>query len=354
MNPPSQQERQPLSVKKRFLSAPTLLSFGVAVGIIVLLLWRFDLDLGETWQNVRNMNPWLYVLALVAYYMSFAFRGVRWRMLARNSGVGSSEGTQLPSAARCAELILTGWFVNAILWLRLGDAYRAYAFSEDSKASFSGSLGTILAERVLDMALIFSLVTVSVIFLTSKIDSAASNYILVAAFVMAVGLGTLLVVMKRYGIRLARLFPHRFEEAYHQFQQGTLGSFKQLPVVLILGLIAWFLEMARLYLVVQALDLDIGLVLVPIVALGHAILSTVPTPGGVGAVEPGVTGLLLLTLGRNDAVSVAVVDRSITYVSVLIFGGLVFFIGHLLRARRTRLQHVASRQASEHGHLADG
>ena len=102
------------------------------------------------------------------------------------------------------------------------------------------------------------------------------------------------------------------------------------------------MEMARLYLVVQALDLSISLALVPVAALGHAILSTVPTPGGVGVVEPGLTGLLLISLERSDAASVVVVDRSITYLSVILVGGLVFLLRQISQARQKRKQAVAS------------
>ena len=128
----------------------------------------------------------------------------------------------------------------------------------------------------------------------------------------------------------------RLEQAYHRFHRGTLGSFKQLPVLLVLGLVGWLLEMARLYLVVQALDLQITLPLVPVVALGNAILSTVPTPGGLGAVESGMPALLLLDFNLNlaEAGAVTVVDRSITYASVVVLGGLAFLLRQVLRARR--------------------
>ena len=139
--------------------------------------------------------------------------------------------------------------------------------------------------------------------------------------------------MKGYGARFARLLPARLADSFTRFRQGTLGSLKQLRLVFLLGLAAWLLEVGRLYFVVQALDLSISLPLVLIVALGHAILSTVPTPGGVGAVEPGTTTLLLLGLAKAEAASVALLDRSITYLSVLVFGGLAFAAWNLRRRR---------------------
>ena len=122
-----------VSLRRRFLSLPTLFSFAVAAGVIALLVTRFDLDWAATWDNVRAMDPWTYVAGLAAYYASFVFRGVRWRLLALNAVNGTAEAANVPSALRCSQLIAMGWFVNAITWLRLGDAYRAFAFADDSK-----------------------------------------------------------------------------------------------------------------------------------------------------------------------------------------------------------------------------
>ncbi len=334
MRPPRTRHPQTGSIRQRVFSWPTLLSYGVAIALIGLLLTRFDLDWGETWESIRSINPWLYGLALVSYYVSFVFRGARWRILARNAESRRPELNRLPSTASTSILIVIGWFVNSVAWLRLGDAYRAYAYSEDSGASFSWSLGTLLAERLLDMVTVAALIVASVFLLTLTSELAASRYIVLAALLMTLFIGLLVILMRLYGTRLARFLPRRLEEAYDRFHQGTIGSLDHLPTVLFLGLIGWVLEMARLYLVVQALGIEVSFPLIPVVALGHAILSTVPTPGGVGAVEPGVTGLLLLELTRPDAVAVAITDRSITYLSIVLIGGLFFFARQLVRIRK--------------------
>ena len=347
MNSSPGERTGPVSIRRRFLSAPTLLSFGVAAGVLLFLANRFDVDWSATLDTIRGMNPWLYTLAFFAYYLSFGFRGARWRLLAGNAGVPASPGARLPSTLECSQLLIIGWFVNTIAWLRLGDAYRAYAFSEESGGGFSWSLGTILAERALDMAVIFAVLLVSAILLTTAQDAPASKYILVAASAMAFALVSLLLLMRRFGVRLARFLPRRLEAAYRSFQEGTLGSFKDVHVLIVLSLLGWALEITRLYFVIRALGLDVEPALVPVVALGHAILSTVPTPGGVGVVEPGITGLLLISLERSDAVSTTLVDRSITYVSVLVIGGLVFFLRQLMKARSARRQISQSLEVGE-------
>ena len=349
-----QDQNKPIAIWQRFFSLPTLLSFGIGISLIFFLATRFDIDWRALLSNVREMNPWMYALGFALYYLSFLFRGLRWRLLAQNTGALSSPGARLPSVLQCAQFIVMGWFVNSIMWLRLGDAYRAYAFAEASKGRFSWSIGTVLAERVVDTATVFAILIVSGVFLARPAtqDSSASSYVLLGASVLASLLLFTVGLMKLYGARIARLLPDRIESAYDQFHQGTMGSFKQIPFLLGLGGVGWGLEVARLYFVIQAMGLDIPLALVPIVALGHALLSTVPTPGGVGAVEPGMTGLLLLALEPNDAASVALVDRSITYGSVIIIGGLVFLARRLAAPGRLAKSAEAA-GANEQGTLSD-
>ena len=313
-----------------------MLSFGFGAALLAFLAVTFDLDWQQTWNSIRSMNPWLYALALAAYYLSFIFRGARWRMLAKNAEGPDSDRARLPSTPSTAQLILIGWFVNSVTWLRLGDAYRAYAFAEDSGTTFSWSLGTVVAERLLDMATVAALIVVGVLLLTVTSGLDVSRYIVVSAFFMALAIGLIVLWMRVYGTQIARILPTRLEATYHRFHQGTLGSFGKLPMVLSLGVAGWLLEMARLYLVFQALDIGVGLALIPVIALGHAVLSTVPTPGGVGAVEPGMIGMLLIELSRPDAAAVAITDRSITYLSVVIIGGLLFLTRQIIRYRRGR------------------
>ena len=47
---------------------------------------------------------------------------------------------------------------------------------------------------------------------------------------------------------------------------------------------------------------------------------------GLGFVEAGVTGLLGLELSFEIAVAIVLVDRTISFLSTIVFGGLIFFI----------------------------
>lgn len=327
---PSQSPRSP----GRIFSLPSIISLGLAFLLLFFLLTRFDIDLKATWQDVKGSNPWLYFTGFLLYYVSFLFRGWRWRILARNAALHEAPGARLPSTLECAFLVLLGWFANTVSWFRLGDAYRAYAFSEAANTSLSRTLGTVVAERVIDMAAVFLLMVSAVLYLLVAGQSGPPALFLALALGMALVGGAVLLVMARFGLRLARSLPAFWREAYSRFHEGTLRSFKQMPLLLALSLVGWLLEMARLLFVLKALGLSVGVPMVLFVALTHSLLTAVPiTPGGVGIVEPGVVGLLMLTLSREEAVSATLLDRSIAYLSVVVLGGLAFAVRHVVRSR---------------------
>ena len=335
------QRRGTALIKRRIFSLPSLLMFVIFAAFVYFLLTRFPSDWGETFDTIAHMNPWYYLLAFALYYATFILRGQRWRMLAQNTGeLETLPRGHLPTIRASSTYILIGWFVNSITWLRMGDGYRAWLFARGSGGSFSWSLGTVLAERVLDVASMLLILVASALLLSTTSVSKVALTVIWLTLAVVIGSLIFLLAMKIWGQRFARFLPSRLEEEFHRFQSGTLGSMKQMPTVIALGGGAWLLEIARLYFVAQALGLEVSLALVAIAALSAAILSTVPVPGGVGFVESGIVGVLLLGLGRPEAVSVALVDRSITFVSVIVIGGVVFLISQVWQPRQSSPEYT--------------
>jgi len=159
-------------------------------------------------------------------------------------------------------------------------------------------------------------------------------FIVVSAAMVAVALAFILALVA-VGRRFARMLPPRLREQYIRFHEGALGSFRRLPAVGFYSFAIWLCEALRLFLVVHALGLSVSPSLVLLVSLVNAVLTTIPlTPGGIGFVEPGVVGALTLALSRDDAVAVALLDRSISYGSVLVFGALALAFYELVVVRR--------------------
>ena len=332
----SPERRGAALLRRRIFSLPSLAMFAIFAAFVYFILMQFQPDWNATFATIAGMNIWFYLLAFALYYATFILRGQRWRMLAHNTGeLENLPQGSLPTVRASSAYIMIGWFVNSITWLRMGDGYRAWLFARGSGGSFSWSLGTVLAERVLDVvSMLLILLASAVLLSTTEVSRVAQTVIWLTLFVV-IGSLCFLVAMKLWGPRFARFLPSRLEEEFNRFQSGTLGSMKQMPTVITLGGGAWLLEVARLYFVVQALGLEVPLALIAIAALSAAILSTVPVPGGVGFVESGIVGVLLLGLGRPEAFSIALVDRSITFVSVIAVGGIVFLVSQVWQARQS-------------------
>ena len=332
-------------IKRRLFSIPALVSLALAGGFLAFLITRFDVDLGDTWAQVKSSNIWLLVAAVAVHYTTFIFRGARWRLLLQNT---QEDGAPLPGVLYCGQLVLLGWFVNAIAWLRLGDAYRAYLYRQEQGASFSRTIGTVLAERMFDGVLVVVLLVIALPFLVNSGGSAAWAVLGVALVAVAL-LAAVLAMMVWARQWALRKLPSWLAERYSRLHQGTLGSFQRIIPVTVLGLMAWMAEVARLYLVVQALDLRLGFPLVIVLAMANSLLSLVPTPGGFGAVESGVAGLAvrLSRLSSSVTLAMVVVDRAITYLSVIVVGALVLLGRQAMRRPKVVEPAVSVGRADE-------
>jgi uncharacterized protein (TIRG00374 family) len=253
----------------------------------------------------------------------------------------------VPGVPKLAGIILVSWFANCITWFRLGDAYRAYMYAGETKATFSRTIGTILAERVYDVVVVFLLLVAAFLALLLDAGDGPSWWFIVVALALVAGMVGIVLAMVFFQARILRLLPERARQVYERFYQGTVGSFKRMPQSLALGVLAWMAEVGRLYFVVQALGLHLSLAMVLFVTLANSILTLVPlTPGGLGIVESGLTGVLMLALAQPDALSVALLDRSISYLSIIIVGALLFVGWEVVKRRRARPAATESQQVS--------
>ena len=321
---PDRPPARPPSIIRRILSLPAIISMALSVAFLVFVVTRFDVELSGTWNQVTNANAWILVLAVVVHYTTFLFRGARWRLLLQNT---AAPDTAVPGVIYCSQLVLLGWFANSVGWLRLGDAYRAYLYRDEKNGSFSRTIGTILAERALDMILVSLLILTAVPLLLDSGDR-VTLAVLVLAVCLVAGLAVILTAMTWARALMLRRLPPFLSIRYERFHQGTMGSFQRMPEATVWGLLGWSAEIARMYLVVEALGFDISLALVVFLTLANSLLTLVPTPGGVGAVEPGVGGLVvrLSDLTATSAAALVLIDRAITYISVILLGAAIFVV----------------------------
>ena len=317
-----EQEPRAPALGRRFFNLRTFISFGLGFAILAFLFTRVQIDTAAILDWVRQADPKLLVAAVLAFYATFPVRALRWRRLLDNveRNTGEEAGPRLGIPV-LAEIIFLGWFANCIVPAKLGDAYRAYLLKLNASVSFSTTIGTILAERIIDVVVLF------VLMLAATYLSFGRALPPEVLFLMQLGFGLVVVVvvgllcMRRVRPLIERLLPARLHVQYKRFEDGTLGSFGGIPVLVALTALAWAGEVARLWLVTYSLGLGaIVPSVVVFVALAAALMTTLPlTPAGLGFAEGTIVGVLLLAaraglapgVDEHAAASIALLDRAI-------------------------------------------
>lgn len=310
----------------------TILSFLLAIALLVFIFTRFDVHPTEIWAVVQHANLAFFAVGFLVYYAAFVLRGLRWQRLLANVGFARERGYKIPSIPGLIEIIYLSWFVNCIVPAKLGDAYRSYLLKRAAGISFSRIIGTILAERMIDIVILFTLLLASALLTFQGRVPTELNLTIAFGGLLVLVLLVGLVAMRRFGHVVERLVPGRFREKYVKLQEGTLQSFRRRSLPALIGYTAmiWLLEGGRLFFVTRSLDTHIDLAVVIFIALASSLLTTLPlTPGGVGLVE-GAVFVVLRTVGVDDAtaLSIALLDRLINYWSIVAGGIIVYIASH--------------------------
>ena len=330
--------------KKLFLIFPLIIIF------LTFIIWRFvNFEWDRVLDNIQSIHIGKYVLAGLLYYLSFIFRGFRWKIIAKEANIDNARGKNIPSTLKLSGIILIGWFANSVAFMRVGDLYRGILLSKESKSSLSMSLGTIFAERIQDMISVSILIFISITIIAFTGSINPPDWILIFVITTLVIIIFTLLIMKILGKQLSIILPAKIRDFYLNFQKAALDSFskKTISPQLLLGITGWVLEILRFGLVASALGIDIAIGIIILFTLVGAILTTIPTPGGFGFVEGGLTGLLIVFgINNYDSITLVAIDRTISWASIIIFGGLLFLVWNTVKSNKGDLSDLTDKKSS--------
>lgn len=289
-------------------------------------------DLAEVAATLNGANPMWLLVALVASWSTFPLRGLRWRMILAASGLNISR--------RAATEILTlSFWVNCVLPAKMGDVYRGWLLKHNGATSFGNAVGTVIAERLVDLA------TVALLGAASTFVAFGGKLPPTALALTALALGvaaatTLLLLVARgfaaalvYALPIPDAIKSGFTNVATSLRAGSGG--RVIRTALPLSIAIWLGESIRLAAVAAALGLfvvnpavgQIGIASALFVALVSAVLTVVPfTPAGIGIVEAGMVGILVALFGftPESAIALALLDRLVGVGSLVIGGGVIF------------------------------
>lgn len=323
---------------ERFKSGQTLISFAIAIAVVGFVFRNLDLNVGEIFDNVRNANPLFVVLGFAAYYGSFPLRAARWRILLRNAGIEREANGELPGVLGLSRIYILGWFANCLVPAKLGDAYRGYLLKRDAGPSWARTVGTIVAERFIDVLALVSFMMLAIVpVFGSKIPGSVQGPLFGGVALAVLGIAGMACLIWLQGT-VERIVPERVRPVYTRFEGGIVASFSRqgLPALVGITLIVWMLEGLRVWAVTQSLGIHLGPFEALFVALLASLLTVVPiTPAGLGVVEGGmIIALKLLSVGDSGAASIALLDRGIAYWSIVVIGAIVYLFDRRRRSAR--------------------
>ncbi len=337
-----------LSIGKRLLNWRTIVPLVIVIAALVYFAQKANINPQHTWAAIRTANILLVLAAFSIYYLSFGIRTFRWRLLLQNVGYTKENGAELPKFWKLLEIIYISWFANVIVPAKLGDLYRPYLLRQETGLPASRTLGTVLAERLLDfIVLLLLFIPAVMISLHENLPPELQLGLKITLGAVIAGIVSLFL-LRLFPRQIGRLVPQRFRGHYNHFQEGTLGSFRRVPILTGLTVGVWACESLRFFFVALALNLIGGSFLHIItaaffIALGEALLTVVPfTGGGVGLVEGGMLAMIALFSPNSTSLAAAaiVIDRTISLLSILAIGFIVFMITFGMRTARQQKKAV--------------
>jgi uncharacterized protein (TIRG00374 family) len=337
--PTDEAAEERLEIGNRLANWKTIASFAFAAVVLALVAVKGGIDPAATWHRLQTLNLGIFLAAFLLYYATFPIRGSRWKLLLHNAYEDTHPETVKGMSVRgLSEILYISWFVNCVVPAKLGDLYRAYLAKLWTSISWTKTVGTIMAERITDILVLSLLLAATGLMLFHNRLGHVSVILGLGVGLAVVGI-LALVLMKLLGRHIRERLPARFVDRYIAFEEGTLKSFRRLPLLLGLTALIWLMEGGRLQLVFTALGLSApGIPFFPMLffALATAVLTTIPlTPGGLGVVEVAILSLMTYVgISKNNAAAVVVVDRILSYYSIALFGFVVYLL-----SKRSHFRH---------------
>ena len=293
-----------------------------------LLYWMYrDFDFTEVKRIFLNeMNIWWLFASLIPITLSHIFRGLRWLITLEPLGYRPKTGDSIDS-------IFVAYAAN-VLVPRVGEVSRCAVLTKYDKVPFSKALGTLVAERLIDMLLVLLFVCVMLltqldVFLSlfaqtgtneasfSKLLTSPKTYLIVVAVVVA-------CVALWMPLRKTKLYA-KVKQAISGFVDGLLSlktmHRKGLFLLYTIGIwVGYFLEFYIAFFCFPfTAELTVVQALVIFAAISLAII--IPTPNGAGPWHFVVISMMTLYgVSHTDASSFALIVHTFQTLGVIMLG----------------------------------
>lgn len=257
---------------------------GIAVSLVAFILVLDSVDLEETLAVMQRAAPaWLLAMGLFLVG-DILLRAVRWqRLIAPIRAVPFT---------RMLAYLLIGYLANNVLPARLGELVRCHYLGDREGLSRTTTLGTVVVERVVDIAVVVAIAAFAIIVLSVRGAVASAVLVGVAivtllAVALAVGVAAhRLPGAERVALAIAR-WP-RIGELGGRLRSGlaVAGRPRTLFEALALSVLAWGATLLAFAAAGQAIGIELRIGDAALLASGVALAAAIPSgPASLGTFE---------------------------------------------------------------------
>jgi len=326
-----------------------ILQITAIAAITVLFLWLFlrNANLREVGQILRTTEIRWVAVGLAINFTALVLRTIRWQTVLGPDDPPPFYPTFFANTV--------GYMLSTILPIRAADVARPALLARRTSHRFSGALGAVLIERVLDLATILLLFVyfsfrrwnefsrdpqIAPWFYIVRAGAVASLLLLIGLVVLIVSIRFFRGSVRRLHERLGRFVPVRFRESWMHFFDTFASTLeivrnrRAFALVLLCTCGVWFCLTSQFSFTVLALHhplpWDSSIFVTGITTVGLAI----PTPGGVGGFHKACQLVLTHFYGFDidSSVATAVLFHVVGTLPVLVTG-LVLFVMEGLKWR---------------------
>ena len=300
---------------------------GLLVGSGLLYFSFRGVSIDQIWVTIRQLNFGFILVGVAFIFAEMILRAYRWKLLLRPQGG--------PRVNQLFSVLMIGYFSNNIIPLRMGELVRAQFLGTNYQINRARALGTIVVERLFDVAMLLTLFTLCLLHYDAFPDSVKRGGV-----VAALGFAGLLPLLHFYktcrnGViaRLRKLtsgirMGERITRIIDNFGLGlaALNEFRNVFAIVFLSLLIWLTMISSISMVLMSFPLEVPFLAGAFVTvmLGLAMLLPAP-PGNIGVYE-GFAMLALLPFGveREIALSFSLVLHFVELVITTSIGFVCF------------------------------
>jgi glycosyltransferase 2 family protein len=297
---------------------------GLLLGFLILVILLLLGDVRQISSHFRTFRWTYYPLVLLLTLVNYVLRFIKWHFYLGLIGVRDYPLTE------SARLFVAG-FPLAVTPGKVGEALKGVWIKQKTGVPAARGVSVVLAERISDGMGVTLLSTLGVIAYPQYWPAFLAVLAGLVAVIVVSQIRPLALGLIRAGENLPII--NRFAHLLHEFYEGSFALFRPRATLIAVGLgtVSWFAEGVGLYFILVGLGVPPGgqtlSIAVFVMAFSTVVGAVSALPGGLGATEASVTGMLVLLLGLNT--DVATVTTLLIRFATLWFGvaiGLIAWI----------------------------